>query len=730
MPKRPVTPEIDDGAKYLTVVNPYPFRPNMYLDKPRELFAQWIAACIGPTYIRAFYYKPTSPGSIIVEVDESLSDFKVLLGLHKWSEFLKDAKGHDNTVSRVYYCTYSSDRIVQKNGWKRVDVQDTWLRKESKLFIVPYPNTYWCDVPKHSDVIQNDLCRPLPRQNFPPLPPPQPTPVVGTPEWQEWKKKQDSGKAVNAWTRNGPVPAMITPSSGSRPAWSTGTTTPLSPSLPPGLTRGGSSMSTSSGSSVGGSQPLSPAGDDDDGPQVGIVSEKIESALEALALGGQSNFDDDDEFHTIAESDSIVGPLQQLQYTILEPEEPVQSMWGDYVPSDDDDGDDDDDDDEGIKKAAAKDPELCKVHNKVCKKGICKTYAAQLREKLNRERQEQRRKEREDALAKREKKNAKRALSVTTSSAGTTSRAASPAVRAPPPHLRPGAARQLPAHLQRGAAPAITPKSPSPVSPITGDDGDGDGDGRVTPTPSRQPDDEVRSASSGGWGSISDSPWGPVHRPKGNDWGAPSSKPPTRNPAATSPANVNATPWLNAPKPTKAWGAWGAPSISASSMQRNHDNWSVGARTQDDDDWPSVAAGPTSAPASTSNSRSGPPASDSPHPAPTREWGVWGKAPSVSASSVGRNNAAWSNSGRSVSGGDARSVAASEAAGWGAEQPWGSTDAVKAARAAGGSAKAKAKAKTWADEVDEALEDEFDVRSAAASTESGRTWGNVSAGPW
>ncbi|KAI1783633.1 hypothetical protein LXA43DRAFT_1102289 [Ganoderma leucocontextum] len=72
-------------------------------------------------------------------------------------------------------------------------------------------------------------------------------------------------------------------------------------------------MSTSSGSSVGGSQPLSPAGDDDEGPQVGIVSEKIESYLEALALGGQGNFDDDDdEFHTIAESDSIVGPLQQL----------------------------------------------------------------------------------------------------------------------------------------------------------------------------------------------------------------------------------------------------------------------------------------------------------------------------------------------------------------------------------------------------------------------------------
>ena len=69
---------------------------------------------------------------------------------------------------------------------------------------------------------------------------------------------------------------------------------------------------------------------------------------------------------------------------------------------------------------------------------------------------------------------------------------------------------------------------------------------------------------------------------------------------------------------------------------------------------------------------------------------------------------------------DARSVAASQAAGWGAEQPWGSTDAVKGARAA----------KSWADQVDEAMEGEFDARSVAASTASGRTWGNVSAGPW
>lgn len=496
------------------------------------------------------------------------------------------------------------------------------------------------------------------------------------------------------------------------------------------LTRGGSSTgdseaSTSSGSSVGGSQPLSPVGDDDNGPQVGIVSENIEGALEALGLKQDNS--DDDEFHTIVGSDSIVGPLLQVQYTILEPEEPVQSLWDDYVPSDDDNGDDDDDDDEGIKKAAAKNPELCKVHNKVCKKGICKAYAAQLREKRNRERQEQRRKDREDAFAKREKKLAKKAASVSTASTGTSSGAASPALRVPPPRLHPGAARQLPAHLQRGAPPTITRKSPPPVSPLTTDVGDvdGDGDGRATPTPSRQVDDDVRSVSSGGWGSISDSPWGPVHRPKGNDWDAPSSKPPPRNPAAASTASK---PRPVAPKPTKAWGGWGAQSISASSMQRNCDSWSVGARTRDDDDWPSAAA---AGPATTS-SNLGRPARDSPRPPPQsqaqeqRAWGAWGEAPSVSASSVRRNNDAWSTSGRSVSnsgkGDDARSVAASKAARWGAEQPWGSTDAVKAARVA--------TKKTWADQVDEELEGGFDARSVAGSTGSGRTWGNVSAGPW
>ncbi|EJF60649.1 hypothetical protein DICSQDRAFT_62275, partial [Dichomitus squalens LYAD-421 SS1] len=74
---------------------------------------------------------------IIVEVDESLPSFRVLLGLHKWSEFLKNSKGHEETVSGVYYCTYGSDRDVQKNGWLRIDVEDGWFLKPTKACVCP-----------------------------------------------------------------------------------------------------------------------------------------------------------------------------------------------------------------------------------------------------------------------------------------------------------------------------------------------------------------------------------------------------------------------------------------------------------------------------------------------------------------------------------------------------------------------------------------------------------------
>ncbi|KAI0827749.1 hypothetical protein BC628DRAFT_1317715 [Trametes gibbosa] len=149
MPKRAKTPELNDGAKYLTVVNPYPPHPNLELQQHRIDFARWIAACTTPPYLLSFYHKPTSPGSVIIEIDESFPDFKRLLGAHKWSEFLSNPRDDDGFVSKVFYCTFNSDRVVQKNGehvcllalihhlssarsgWKRIDVEDKWFNSKA-----------------------------------------------------------------------------------------------------------------------------------------------------------------------------------------------------------------------------------------------------------------------------------------------------------------------------------------------------------------------------------------------------------------------------------------------------------------------------------------------------------------------------------------------------------------------------------------------------------------------
>ncbi|KAI0629653.1 hypothetical protein C8Q77DRAFT_1065371 [Trametes polyzona] len=59
MPKRAKTPPPADGAKFLTVVGPYPAHPNMELEQHRREFARWIGSIAGPDYLWAFYHKPT-----------------------------------------------------------------------------------------------------------------------------------------------------------------------------------------------------------------------------------------------------------------------------------------------------------------------------------------------------------------------------------------------------------------------------------------------------------------------------------------------------------------------------------------------------------------------------------------------------------------------------------------------------------------------------------------------
>lgn len=53
----------------------------------------------------------------MIEVDREFDGFDNLLGLHTWSEFLqKPSKEQLDKVSKVFYCTYNTGRLVEKNG--------------------------------------------------------------------------------------------------------------------------------------------------------------------------------------------------------------------------------------------------------------------------------------------------------------------------------------------------------------------------------------------------------------------------------------------------------------------------------------------------------------------------------------------------------------------------------------------------------------------------------------
>ncbi|KAI0800242.1 hypothetical protein C8Q74DRAFT_1214239 [Fomes fomentarius] len=723
MPKRPATPPIDDGAKYLTVVRPFPHRPNMEFEAHRRLFAQWVAACIGPDYIRAFYHKPTSPGSIICEIDDALRDFDRILGAHKWSAFLEAPGEEGHYETNVFYCTYNSDRTVQKHGWKRVDVTEGWIAKRSPKFVSPYPKTTWCDIPKIGNVIQNDLCRPLPRARFPP-PPTEPAPVVGTPEWQEWNRRQEGSRTVRGWVRGTPPESLhapprsatMSPSSASRapsrqatptvqpvPRQAWRAATPLSPpGLPSGILRPTSSasshdsstserpnarsrtpsvgsnfpqsasLSSGSSSSSSSSDP-SPSSLLSKAPHDGafvVAGDHVEAALSALTLSDA----EDDLYYSVVDTASISGnpksfPLldsPQVEHTVTGTAE--MSLWDVSGPADSD-SDVEDADEKWLAKEAAKNPELCRVHNKVCKHGICKVYAEQERARKNQKRIEERNMERNAALEAREKRNRKRDESEEDGDTGYT--------RLTPAHLRSrapvpsGPVRELPPHLRRNAS------APSTVNSKASDSDSATG--RVTPTPTRRPEvddgsdedeeedeDDAQSQSSSRWDTVTDDPWAPTKPAKGKG-----------NKAKTSASASASNP---APKALGAWGKSG--SVNASSMQRNEDSWSASGR--------STGRGGN-------NVASAPQSDDD-------DGGADG-------SGEGKERAY-----------DELSVSGRSSTGWGtvSDGPWGSSDKVRGAAASARAGKGNgSKKKTWADEVEEA--------SNAGSTAS---WGNVSAGPW
>ncbi|KAI0740791.1 hypothetical protein C8Q76DRAFT_203656 [Earliella scabrosa] len=338
-------------------------------------------------------------------------------------------------------------------------------------------------------------------------------------------------------------------SGGHKNAWSRA---PSTRSLSPLEAPSGSSTSSSDG-------PLTPTTSEPIG-RIVLVKDNVEDALAALTLDGDEDFGEDDVYFSVADDASVTGDPQSdslwdappADYAVSNGVKVEESLWGDYEPQDDPESDEDDD--RALVKAAEKEPELCRIHNVVCKKGICKVYAAQLRDQKRREREEERKKEREAALARRNKKTDKKGSffkDAPSSNGGSTPATA----RAPPAHLRLGAAapasagvpRSLPGHLRRGA-------SSDPAS------------GRTTPTPAQPQDidvDDARSeTSSGVWDAASAGPWGPSGG------------------ARAPPSNTGATINTNGASAPKAWGTWGrAPSVSASSVLRNNDSWSVSARS-------------------------------------------------------------------------------------------------------------------------------------------------------
>ncbi|EIN06393.1 hypothetical protein PUNSTDRAFT_145009 [Punctularia strigosozonata HHB-11173 SS5] len=213
MPKRPTTPEpSDDEPRYFTVVNPYPAHANMELPQDRKDFAFWLACIVGMKDLISFFHKPSSPSMVIIEIARSSTADTRLLGMHKWSEFLRNPDESEKCrVSKIFYCTHNTGRKVQKTGWKRIYVEEHWFteagwKPNNKLIMHPYPPSHWC-LPPPEDKTTAGLCRPLPVKTFPP-PQPELQPKPGSEQWLKTRGPQPIQPVPRlpggAWARGAP----------------------------------------------------------------------------------------------------------------------------------------------------------------------------------------------------------------------------------------------------------------------------------------------------------------------------------------------------------------------------------------------------------------------------------------------------------------------------------------------------------------------------------------------
>ncbi|KAL0574387.1 hypothetical protein V5O48_007562 [Marasmius crinis-equi] len=175
MPKRAKTPPPgDDEPRYFTINQSYPLNANWEIVDDQISCARWVAEIIGAPNLYALLYKPSARGMVLIEVDRSYADHQALLGEHRWKEILtRPSAEQKDRFSQVFYSTYASYREAQKDGWKRIHVQDRWLKapdwrqRSRKEFRVPYPGTHWCPTPPE-DKTDKPMCRPLPTAVLPP----------------------------------------------------------------------------------------------------------------------------------------------------------------------------------------------------------------------------------------------------------------------------------------------------------------------------------------------------------------------------------------------------------------------------------------------------------------------------------------------------------------------------------------------------------------------------------
>ncbi|KAF8883299.1 hypothetical protein BD779DRAFT_1647774 [Infundibulicybe gibba] len=431
MVKRPKTPEFVDEATYFAIYQPYPLNVNWELEGDYIVFCRWIAGCLGgPNALFSFHHKPRARGMVIIEVDKAYGQPQRLLGEHRWSEFLKRPSAEESgRISQVYYSIYSTARAVGKDGWKRVDVEDSWFKGWSLSNSVihnPYPATHWCDLPAE-DPTNKNICRPLPKaiQQEKPAPPPakKPPPVVGSSIWVDAKgaPSKDTPQAKrSAWGKGKVTPSVVVPKPAPKKASPITTnawkkpitekvTSPLSASSTSSRTGGSSPASAvSPGAPPGLPSPyiVPPGLVRDDGfsrtdapPNRPGASEYTQildefvgiprSANPNVTLYGLEYLDEDDDVEAIDPwvRTDIVDPVPPAAPpTVAEPTARETA------------------EEQTAKEPAEKEQEtvpapiviLCPVHGVICKKKICRTYTKLYREAERKQKQELKEAEKEE----------------------------------------------------------------------------------------------------------------------------------------------------------------------------------------------------------------------------------------------------------------------------------------------------------------------------------------------